>query len=202
MGFQTMADTINAPSRAAMTIDHMIQNEVRLNLSSLVSTLQEGFGITRKLGHVEPGSFNDLLEQANELCAPVDDWEEAIRQGGFRVRHDMLGFYVCSDLEAEHEDRGNPSVGFDGRGHYATIEEAYCRAAEELGIDPYQWEVYEHWAISQWLGDKLKEHGEKVDDDFAGHVVWARTCTGQGIACDGVMKKIFAEMMAPSKGGL
>lgn len=43
---------------------------------------------------------------------------------GFEVRHDMHGYYVCTDKEAEHEDEGNASVGFDGREHWQTIDEA------------------------------------------------------------------------------
>jgi len=36
------------------------------------------------------------------------------------------------------------------------------------GIDPYEWEIYEHWAVSQWLADKLIAQDERVDTDFAG----------------------------------
>lgn len=43
---------------------------------------------------------------------------------GLQVRHDMLGYYVCTDEEAEHEDEGNASVGFDGRAHFGSIESA------------------------------------------------------------------------------
>lgn len=40
------------------------------------------------------------------------------------MRHDMHGYYICTDEEAEHEDAGNASVGFDGREHWQTIDEA------------------------------------------------------------------------------
>lgn len=40
------------------------------------------------------------------------------------IRHDHHGFYLLTEEEADHEDAGNPSAGFDGRPHYATIEEA------------------------------------------------------------------------------
>lgn len=40
------------------------------------------------------------------------------------VRHDMHGFYVCTNAEAALEDEGNQSVGFDGRPHYRSIAEA------------------------------------------------------------------------------
>jgi len=38
---------------------------------------------------------------------------------------------------------------------------------------------------------------EKVDKDFAGLCIWARTTTGQAIYADGVVERIYAEMMAP-----
>jgi hypothetical protein len=46
------------------------------------------------------------------------------RREMFEIRHDMHGFYICTFLEAEYEDEGNPSVGFDGRPHFETVEEA------------------------------------------------------------------------------
>lgn len=50
------------------------------------------------------------------------------------VRHDMLGFYLCWPEEGQHEDEGNPSVGFDGRRHFASIEAAEAEA-ERLGLE-------------------------------------------------------------------
>lgn len=49
------------------------------------------------------------------------------------VHHDMHGFYILTQEEAAHEAGGNPSVGFDGRPHYATIAEAWREAAEMPG---------------------------------------------------------------------
>lgn len=54
------------------------------------------------------------------------------RPAGIQVRHDMHGFYACTDQEAEHEDKSNPSVGFDGRPHFATEQEAWDELAAYL----------------------------------------------------------------------
>jgi hypothetical protein len=35
--------------------------------------------------------------------------------------------------------------------------------------------VIEHWAVSPWLGRKLIEVGEAVDNDFLGLSIWSRT---------------------------
>ena len=58
-------------------------------------------------------------------------------------------------------------------------------------LDPYEYarDIFEHWAVSVWLADKLREHGEKVCE-FSNFQVWARTTTGQRICDDYVMRKI------------
>ena len=48
--------------------------------------------------------------------------------------------------------------------------------------------------MSDWLADKLIAMGEKVDKDFAGICVWARTTTGQAIYCDSVIQDLVADL--------
>lgn len=69
--------------------------------------------------------------------------------------------------------------------------EDFC---DEHEIEPYQWDVFEHWIVSNWLAEKLEAKGEKVDADFAGLTVWARTTTGQSIAMDAVIQAIAADL--------
>jgi hypothetical protein len=64
---------------------------------------------------------------------------------------------------------------------------------DRRSIDPYYWDVYEHWIVSDWLADKLIEKGEKVDKNFAGMIIWARTTTGQVISADSVIRSIFQD---------
>ena len=54
--------------------------------------------------------------------------------------------------------------------------------------DEYQ-EIFEWWAISNWLADKLKEHKEPILDNDYG-TWWGRTCTGQAIKMDAVIEDI------------
>ncbi|WP_040513612.1 hypothetical protein, partial [Paraglaciecola polaris] len=51
-------------------------------------------------------------------------------------------------------------------------------------------EIFEYWAVSNWLADKLILSGEKVEKDFYGHCVWGRTCSGQAISLDHVIRNI------------
>ena len=49
-------------------------------------------------------------------------------------------------------------------------------------------EIYEYWAVSGWLADKLRERGEMVARAYPD--IWARCTTGQAISMDGVIRSI------------
>ena len=161
------------------TLDQMVQREVMCCMSHLVSALGQAYGSARTAS----GELTELTEQAFELCAPIPDYEEAATQAGWGVSGEN-GAYVF-DHEIEHQSVQS----------YPTPESAWQACCEENSIEPYDREVFEHWAVTQWLADKLIEAGEKVDTDFGGLNVWARTCSGQGIASDGVIERIYAGMM-------
>lgn len=59
----------------------------------------------------------------------LQDAKRTAADAGLEVRHDMLGWYVCTIEEGEFEDKGNASVGFDGRAHYWTEAGAWKDAA-------------------------------------------------------------------------
>ena len=50
-------------------------------------------------------------------------------------------------------------------------------------------EVYEWWAVSSYLYDKLKENGQVVCDAGSCYI-WGRATTGQAILLDGVISRI------------
>ncbi len=150
-----------------ITIEQMIDREVQVCLSGLVSTVASGYGMSGS------GILPDLVEQAFELVSAVDDYEEAAIQAGWR--------HIDGDMYGHKEERASACNWQD-----------LCEAND---IDPYQSEVYEHWAVSPWLAEKLIAAGEKVDTDFAGLNVWARTTTGQQISADGVIARIYADMI-------
>lgn len=155
------------------TPEEIVRAEVLCCMSYLVATLANGAGqVTRHDSFDNPvaGDTADLCDQAAYLTAPIDDWEEAaIQAGAFKD----LGVWRIPDRDD---------------GAFETAE-GLCI---EHGIDPYQREVFEHWAVTGWLADALEAEGEKVDRDFSGLCVWARTTTGQGIAADYVMERVAA----------
>ena len=66
--------------------------------------------------------------------------------------------------------------------------------ANQYNIDPYVEEIFEHWAVSGFLADRLIDAGETVEKDFFGVNVWARTTTGQSITLDYVICKIVTDI--------
>lgn len=53
-------------------------------------------------------------------------------------------------------------------------------------------EIFEWWAVTNWLMEKLKEKGQPVIDAYP--CLWGRTTTGQAILLDGVISDICADL--------
>lgn len=160
------------------TIDQMIQAEVLVCVSSLVSDLASGYGAFRAT-HNHQSGLHCLIEQAFELASPVADYEEAAIQAGWQQNSDGLW---------AHKSDGDPETS-------AYVNDSAQEICEANGLEPYDREVFEHWAVTDWFADKLIAAGEKVDKDFAGMCVWARTTTGQGISQDYVVQTIHAALV-------
>lgn len=159
-----------------ITPDDLVRREVHYCVSSLVSTLANGANeapLPLKSG------IGDLCDQAVELAAPLPDYEEAAREAGWEIVNGAPWHIKDNMMFGGPERDGKPDW------------QALC---EEHDIEPYDREVYEHWIVSDWLAEKLAAKGEKVDTDFAGMTVWARTITGQGIAADSVIIKITEDL--------
>lgn len=174
------------------TPDDLVRAEVCHCASWLVSTLAAGYGAV--VTHVDAngrrstngGDLADMIEQAFELTCPIDDWEEAAIQAGYSVAHG--GPYI-------RDPHGNYISDSDGTVD-PTADDAWRTICELADIESYQREVFEHWIVTDWFANKLIEQGEKVDKDFAGMCIWARTTSGQGIASDSVIERIAAEINA------
>lgn len=119
-----------------------------------------------ELGKTFDGS--DLSERIFEICIK-DDWETAARES--------------VDWSENREDGSTDWDESDWRN--------FC---EDHDIEPYQIEAYEHWIVSEWLADKLLSYGEMVSKDIHGLTVWGRTTTGQLIAMDWVIEKIYSDL--------
>lgn len=159
----------------ARSAQDIVRAEVIYCVSGLVSTLAASAG-----SHDSSAQGTDLAGltyQALELAAPVADYESAARDAGWEEMPGKPG--------GQHVFRDET----DGQMWCANDWQDLCT---DHDIDPYDREVFEHWIVTDWLADKLEAKGEKVDRDFAGMTVWARTTTGQSISIDGVIVEIAA----------
>lgn len=168
---------MNAEKQRAL--QDFVNREVSCCLSSAVYQLQQ------QLAEDAP-----LREQIMELSSR-QDYLSALEEAGWGWEE---GSYLIHRAEGIHWDgdyildnAGTPIHIFD-EDEQLQAEQSLC---EELGLEPCENEVFEYWAVSAWLGEKLKEQGELVDDDFLGLCVWGRTTTGQSICMDGVIEAIY-----------
>ena len=60
----------------------------------------------------------------------------------------------------------------------------------QFNDEDYPDEALEHWLVSDWLGNRLREEGEMVVD-FMGLTIWGRTTSGQAIYIDSVIEDIY-----------
>lgn len=116
------------------------------------------------------GEAPDLLELA-ELA--VYDTDEAARDAAL----DSEGW----GLRASDED------------------EAWQELCEDKGFDREEHEVFEHWAVSDWLAGALERRGEAVGK-VCGFDIWGRCTTGQSVYMDEVIAACFVEYMTEATG--
>lgn len=166
----------------SITAQDLVSREVHYCVSALVHIMATADDSNGFCGFGRNTVLPALLNQAFELSAPVADHEEAAREAGY-ARADNGQIYSDIELQGHWQD--------DLEGW-----KSWEQCCVDNDIEPYDREVYEHWIVSDWLADKLAEKGEKVDKDFAGMTVWARTTTGQAIYCDHVIEQITAELNA------
>jgi len=101
----------------------------------------------------------------------IPDYESAVdyNEDCHVIYSKHLGGYVWVDKTLKD---GTVSEGFD------TELEACKDCAYEKDLDCENIEAYEHWIVTSWFADKLKDQGEMVIDDFLGLTIWGRGCSG------------------------
>jgi hypothetical protein len=78
--------------------------------------------------------------------------------------------------------------GIEMLGDYEILD-FYTTEQKDPDNDNKSYEVYEQWAVSEWLGDRLREEDETVRE-FFGLQVWLRCGTGQALALDPCIEAI------------
>src|ERR1044071_4332587 len=147
--------------------ERIVRQGVLCCVSQLVSTLACGVGVCNWKRHGEHGqAVGDLAFKALELAAPIPDYEEAAIQAGYRllIGDQRKGLPPASE-SAKHVFCDGTKFLF--MSDAASVADAWREICDDDGIDPYDREVFEHWAVDSWLAEKLEAKGEKVDRDFA-----------------------------------
>lgn len=165
----------------------LVDREVVYCVSSLVYQLAQGYG------HNLPGDLGELAEEAFEVSTPIEDYEEPVE---WHLRNEMTRAELAELLENasfqvyDHEDHATLATAYLG---HLRDEDELQQFAGEHNIEPDQREIFEHWIVSKWLADKLRERGERIGE-VAGMTVWGRPTTGQAISMDEVIRDIVREM--------
>jgi hypothetical protein len=69
---------------------------------------------------------------------------------------------------------------------------------EEEGAEPTYNEAEEHWIVTDWFGDELKERGEMVGE-VLNLTIWGRTTSGQAISMDYVVQDVLKDIVERRK---
>ena len=156
-----------------ITIQELIQREVIYCVSSLVHTLTQQ---------------NKLDEEiAISLWQGAIDYEaaefEIVQAGGKLQQEDgywgLDGKHLCCYLvDPVHNHKED------------AIDDYF-----DHDLESFRSEVFEHWLVSSGLADRLTEQGETVVKNFMGLTIWFRCTTGQAIQCDGVIQKIYNDLI-------
>lgn len=116
-----------------------------------------------------------LSEEARELFYSQLDYETAkenyLYSAGEDEQKELREFYEVEGLDEVEADE-------------------FCN---DQNIDPDYSEPYEFWIVTDWFGEKLRKHGQIVED-FMGFTIWGRQTTGQAILLDYVISQIAEDM--------
>ena len=148
----------------------LVGREVIQNVSHLVDHFLQNPDALRGSGY----SYYDLLD-----IAEVPDYETSIENWIHDIGKNELEEF-CQDNDIYNLDDHIELIG----------AEDFCA---EHDIDIRYKEALEFWAVSKYMGRKLREHGEAVMELF-GLTIWGRTTSGQAILLDRVIEDIGHDM--------
>lgn len=157
--------------------NHIIKEKfVGIHVYCDVSSLAE---YILKKGYDDPESPINEEEIENYYSYPKYYGNYASFDGGGEEERDL-------EIKRLHKLLDDPKLSHD--------EDLIIEEIEELeGLDFENYEIYEWWAVSEYLYHQLKIKKECVVD-VGSCYIWGRTTTGQAILLDYVIGQICAEM--------
>lgn len=150
--------------------------------------------------------FSEWEDELNDLAYSMPSVEDLLDAADHIAIEDSSGYVyaLAENLKGDYDKIYHPDDDkleelrdefLDDEGQLLSSPEDPRSVSDDLGLDIYDYtsEVLEHWIVSEYLGRKLQECGETVVE-IMGLTVWGRTCSGQAIAMDGVIKIIAKDM--------
>lgn len=153
-----------------LTIDQFIKREVICNISMTIDALRDN-----------ALSMEDGLQlyESNEAI----DYE-----GTFQVWYDSLDDDDIIDLVERYQTTAD-ELEYILRREFESDKQDFIEIEK---IEPETIEVFEHWAVTSFLANKLEAAGEKIIWDMLDFkAVWCRTTTGQQLTSDEVIEDIY-----------
>ena len=140
------------------------------------------------------GAFvgREVIHSANEMIYNLQN-QEAFRDEIWELFYSTPDWgnmkeYFIGNLEEDEEKE--ICEYFNVESITEIGEQELCEYAD---VDYDYYEPYEFWIVTDWLGDKLKENGQIVQE-FMGFTIWGRLTTGQAILLDSVISKICEDL--------
>ena len=155
-----------------ITIDQFIKREVIHNVSMTIEALRENaLSMEDGLQLYESNEAIDYEGTFQVWYGNLDDEEIT----------ELIKYYDIDDFETDFE--------------YSLkkiFDEDRDKFISENSIEPETIEVFEHWAVTSFLANKLETAGEKIIWDILDFkAVWCRTTTGQQLTSDEVIEDIY-----------
>jgi hypothetical protein len=166
----------------------LVAREVLVCCSPLVDLLLQNPTAARELDVYE-GELSELASNVDYEQA-ARDWVKGADSGELET---AFGWDIVDedpDGDAMESLRRKADDELD---KYSPSDfQCFC-SNNSISTDDHGREAYEHWIVTPWFADKLKEKGEIVGELFNWHI-WGRCTTGQAILLDGVIQQIASDM--------
>lgn len=155
----------------------ILRTEIREDVSELLRTFAALYW-PAAVARGTPQALVNLCHDASALVADREDWETPARAAGWLPEPgDTLGRVYLDRTARDGEDES----------YYHAAD--WREACDRLRLVPAMRPVAQLWSVSEWLGDRLEEQGERVRG-FAGLRIWARM-EGTPLEADEIVKAIW-----------
>ncbi|SER27220.1 hypothetical protein SAMN05216548_11451 [Faunimonas pinastri] len=167
------------------SVEQMVRAHTLADVSDLMLALAQGDDLV----DINTHRVTDRIELAR-LC------NRAMKFAGFPQAYEKAarscGWLVDDGLFVHHQQETAASAS-------PTDETGWEDLCLEYGIDLNDADTSECWVVTDWLAYHLEQRGERIDFDFGGLTLWARTTGGRPVWCDPVIQDIFgAQFGAPA----